>query len=1438
MVVARDPVPVGVEISHRRSYPYRFTGGSSPPPGVAFLGPHDLDDAWHAPDPLAGWFTPPPYGLDYNPLEYRGIQQGSVLGGSDSSESSYGPQEMYHAFACEVDLLGIVLARRSLADLEHPHLGFLRDIPMHAAGRLLLEAAVKLRPPRPCEGMLADLLTKIQEAMEQPTGDLLLISPEQIASLWQEPFCPKGGLSYESVLEALLCLAATAFSISSENRMPGREAVRATVRQLVSLLMIKGIPAALAATCEARRRQPADQYSRMPTDQLLSMIYSRCDTGLRALVQLRTSLGVLPLVVPDDKASSTPPEAPSLNPRPTEPMPPQEAWRDQPSSADGQQGDPSPDQPHPAHQHDYPQGCPERPVPSCAAASPPRGSLDCAMPDVGAACPSIEPSPCPPPPSEAISECEIHLQWGGSDTGWAGHARGSRDRLCVSDPPPWLEQVHLDAVHAGLVTQSSPWSLECPGVPALACVVAGGGLELGTAPVMYYEVTITEPCASMAIGLALSKDPLGCFVDGPMSRVGGAVFMYHSSGEVELSAPWQRRPMTGRDELNLGSGPAWSAQKCTVGIGLLVAVPPSSSGSRLTPLPGSLRVFTTLNGVLSVAHLAAGGSSFVPGLLRHVRALLRSPADGDSAARMSPLVLTANPCAFRLHLNSKSWVSDLRVDVLRHSFWDRALWASAPGDLRDPKWRLTSLLSSAFVVSQLQSVGQFPQSASALKPLPLALRGIPPARSRAGRSKSPGLESRHNEASPPGTRPKVPRGPWEWHAGSTAGSCVYADEEDRKLRLRHRAAERKGSVATDTEDPPAHVWQSWAASSMFQKSKTARARQPNVASPNQCDAHPVVPVAATGKQTDSALGVVGIDALPLPGLVDTALADGPLSALPVSGQDEPRASSVPSAPTATSAPPTLAAAHGRLHDAATCHAHCQHGVPQPTKECCLHSSEQDRQRLERSVPFWFRLQGRLQQLGPVLQHLLREDPSLLRGSLPPLGFLVTHFSRALGLEAKTAWMRERLSDLPSLSSTSTLLVRRSTLASRGSANLGGWGGTVVADTLKRSSIWRAMADPQDGAEIRGKSVTVQFEGEMGTDAGGLCSEWLRLFVGELIDCPTGRRLFKPLEDGTVYLNPLSSVPAPYNNLELYDLLGRIIGWSIHKGFTLPLRLHPVLCRLMLGKTRVSPADLLSMNDPKVSYIVSCLLDSAVRNGSGTASPGAWHVPGARDPSLPPHAWPSMIDHLEAVMGVPLTFCVMEGDAVVDLPLPPGEEYAGKLGRHVKVTEDTKLFFVQALGQWKLLDSIREPLRVLMAGMSVVLPSTLLRPFRELELQCLVAGPAEVDVTAWRESTDCRAADPVQVEWFWDIVAGMSGEERSKVLAFWTGRSTMPVVGCGHLHPLCSIIEDNAEHSDFRLPSAHTCDHQLVLPRYSSRAKMEDRLRSAILGGLGDCFGFM
>ncbi|CAI9731724.1 ubiquitinE3A-like,protein ligase E3A-like [Octopus vulgaris] len=103
---------------------------------------------------------------------------------------------------------------------------------------------------------------------------------------------------------------------------------------------------------------------------------------------------------------------------------------------------------------------------------------------------------------------------------------------------------------------------------------------------------------------------------------------------------------------------------------------------------------------------------------------------------------------------------------------------------------------------------------------------------------------------------------------------------------------------------------------------------------------------------------------------------------------------------------------------------------------------------------------------------------------------------------------------------------------------------------------------------------------------------------------------------------------------------------------------------------------------------------------------------------------------------------------------------------------------------------------------------------------------QFDFHALEEATEYDGGftnDSPTIRNFWSVVHDFTEEQQRKLLQFTTGTDRVPI---GGLSKVKLIIARNGPDSD-RLPTSHTCFNVLLLPDYSNREKLQDRLTKAI-----------
>ncbi|KER30873.1 hypothetical protein T265_02799 [Opisthorchis viverrini] len=188
------------------------------------------------------------------------------------------------------------------------------------------------------------------------------------------------------------------------------------------------------------------------------------------------------------------------------------------------------------------------------------------------------------------------------------------------------------------------------------------------------------------------------------------------------------------------------------------------------------------------------------------------------------------------------------------------------------------------------------------------------------------------------------------------------------------------------------------------------------------------------------------------------------------------------------------------------------------------------------------------------------------------------------------------------------------------------------------------------------------------------------------------------------------------------------------------------------------------------------------------------------------------------------------------------------GEELEVNESNVYEFVKRYTEFKMLESVREPLEQLRQGVFDVLPRNALDGLTAEDLRLLLNGAGDIDTeilasyTTFHDETGSgsTAALGKAIEngsslshldkvarlkrWFWSTVRSMDSKQRQNLLYFWTSSPALPASSQG-FQPMPSITIRPAD--DHHLPSANTCISRLYLPLYSSKHILKEKLLQAI-----------
>ncbi|XP_009975491.1 PREDICTED: E3 ubiquitin-protein ligase Itchy homolog isoform X1 [Tauraco erythrolophus] len=344
--------------------------------------------------------------------------------------------------------------------------------------------------------------------------------------------------------------------------------------------------------------------------------------------------------------------------------------------------------------------------------------------------------------------------------------------------------------------------------------------------------------------------------------------------------------------------------------------------------------------------------------------------------------------------------------------------------------------------------------------------------------------------------------------------------------------------------------------------------------------------------------------------------------------------------------------------------------------------------------------------------------------------------------------------------------------------------TVSRKTLFEDSFQQIMSfSPQD---LR-RRLWVIFPGEEGLDYGGVAREWFFLLSHEVLNPMYCLFEYAGKDNYCLQINPASYINP--DHLKYFRFIGRFIamalfhGKFIDTGFSLPFY------KRILNKP-VGLKDLESVD-------------------------------------------PEFYNSLIWVKENDIEECGLEMFFSVDKEIL-GEIKSHDLkpnGSNILVTEENKEEYIRLVAEWRLSRGVEEQTQAFFEGFNEILPQQYLQYFDAKELEVLLCGMQEIDLTDWQRHTIYRhyTRTSRQIVWFWQFVKEIDNEKRMRLLQFVTGTCRLPVGGFADLMgsngPQKFCIEKVGKEN--WLPRSHTCFNRLDLPPYKNYEQLKEKLLFAI-----------
>ncbi|XP_022800186.1 ubiquitin-protein ligase E3A-like [Stylophora pistillata] len=349
---------------------------------------------------------------------------------------------------------------------------------------------------------------------------------------------------------------------------------------------------------------------------------------------------------------------------------------------------------------------------------------------------------------------------------------------------------------------------------------------------------------------------------------------------------------------------------------------------------------------------------------------------------------------------------------------------------------------------------------------------------------------------------------------------------------------------------------------------------------------------------------------------------------------------------------------------------------------------------------------------------------------------------------------------------------------------------VRRDHLIEDALVNLEMTSQDNPGDLKKQLYVEFEGEQGIDEGGVSKEFFQLIVEQIFNPDYGMFTF---DEAMHYC---------WFNLNSFEtdsqffLIGLVLGLAIYNNVILDVHFPMVVYKKLFGKKG-------TFEDLKVSH-------------AGLAA-------GLQD----------MLDYKGDVEG---DFMCSFTIGYTDMFGMSVTKELKKNGAEISVTNQNRQEFVDLYADFILNKSVERQFKAFRRGFDLVVSESPLKTFfRPDEVELLVSGCQDFDFDALEKSTEYDnglSESSTVIRWFWEVVHEFTLEQKKQLLMFATGSDRIPVGGFSKLK---LVIAKNGPDSD-RLPTAHTCFNVLLLPEYSSKEKLKERLLKAITHAKG--FGLL
>ncbi|KAK5653377.1 hypothetical protein OQA88_9069 [Cercophora sp. LCS_1] len=353
-------------------------------------------------------------------------------------------------------------------------------------------------------------------------------------------------------------------------------------------------------------------------------------------------------------------------------------------------------------------------------------------------------------------------------------------------------------------------------------------------------------------------------------------------------------------------------------------------------------------------------------------------------------------------------------------------------------------------------------------------------------------------------------------------------------------------------------------------------------------------------------------------------------------------------------------------------------------------------------------------------------------------------------------------------------------------------------------------------------------GEEGFDSGGVQQEFFRMAIAEALNPKYGAFT---VDDRTRMAWFVSGSMEPEWK---FELVGLLVSLAVYNGLTLPVTFPKALYRKLLGEP-VTELHHISDGWPDLASGLTALLEWDEKDGlvedvfartyEFSVSVFGQHVTREMKPAdssssgSPADEWPQFPD------------LAWQG---ANTPAPqtgnPGEDEAPL------VTNANRNAYVSDYIRYLTDISVRRQYEAFARGFRACLHPKSLTLLSPTLLQSVVEGVQEIDIAELKRCARYVGWDASHrtIKDFWSIVKRYDDSMKRKLLEFVTASDRVPV---GGVKNLMFILQRNGSEDQphGRLPTSYTCYGTLLLPEYSDKEMLKERLAMALENAQG--FGF-